>query len=61
MVDFNDKDGHITDQTSHQRGRPKKQDSNFRKKISGQMSYIWAQHQDILTDQPSVAMLFFFF
>jgi hypothetical protein len=37
---------------------PKRQDSNFekKKKISGQMSHIWARHQDILTDWPSVAM-----
>jgi hypothetical protein len=31
-------------------GAPKRQDSNFEKKISGQMSKIWARHQDILTD-----------
>jgi hypothetical protein len=39
MVHFNDKDRHMTDPTSRQRGRPKKQDGNFeRKKISGQKS-----------------------
>jgi hypothetical protein len=32
MVDFNDKDWHMTDPTSRQSGRPKKQDSNFEKK-----------------------------
>jgi hypothetical protein len=29
----------------------------LREKIYGQMSQIWARHQDILTDWPSVAML----
>jgi hypothetical protein len=58
MVDFNDKDWHMTDPTSRQRGRPQKDKtvSLKKKKISGQMSQIWARHQDILTDWPSVAM-----
>jgi hypothetical protein len=45
----------MTDPTSRQRGRPnKRQDRNFKKKkISGQMSHIWAQHQYILTDRQS--------
>jgi hypothetical protein len=37
-------------------GAPKRQESNFEKKNSGQMSQIWAWHQDILTDWPSVVM-----
>jgi hypothetical protein len=42
---------------SSERAPQKWQDSNFQqKKISGQMSQIWAWHQDILTDWPSVAM-----
>jgi hypothetical protein len=58
-MDFKDKHWHTTDPTSRHRGRPnKRQNRNFKKKkkISGQMSHIWARHQDILTDWPSVAM-----
>jgi hypothetical protein len=57
MVDFNDKDWHMTDPTSRQRGRSKRDKTvTLEKKISGQKSQIWARHQDILTDWPSVAM-----
>jgi hypothetical protein len=41
---------------SSERAPNKRQDRNFKKKISGQMSHIWARQQDILTDWPSVAM-----
>jgi hypothetical protein len=61
-MDFKDKHWHLTDPTSRQRGRPNKrqirnlQKKKKKKKIYGQMSLIWARHQDILTDWPSVAM-----
>jgi hypothetical protein len=37
-------------------GAPKNKTITLKKRISGQMSQIWAWHQDILTDWPSAAM-----
>jgi hypothetical protein len=48
MVDFNDKDWREV--VSSERAPQKDKTVILKKKISGQMSQIWAWHQDILTD-----------